>query len=158
MPTILFFLGHPDGRGARCETGGVLTDMADWLRQDMCTKCLTIAGAIGILSSVVDNVPLVAACMGMYPGGRRRNGWRRAPTRLSHRVFVAGRAVLAPADLLRRRGRQSADHRLGGRRRGDGTRKDQFRLVPQERISLLALSGYLAGIAVIWLEHVLIGL
>ena len=27
-----------------------------------------------------------------------------------------------------------------------------------KRISLLALSGYLAGIAVIWLEHVLIGL
>ena len=26
-----------------------------------------IVGSIGVLSSIVDNVPLVAACMGMYP-------------------------------------------------------------------------------------------
>ena len=27
-----------------------------------------VTGIIGVLSSIVDNVPLVAGCMGMYPG------------------------------------------------------------------------------------------
>ena len=38
---------------------------------------------------------------------------------------------------------RSADHRLGGRRRGDGTRKDQFRLVPQTHLAAgpVRLSG-----------------
>ena len=65
MPTILFFLGILMAVGA-LQTGGVLTDMADWLDKNV-HEVFTIAGAIGILSSVVDNVPLVAACMGMYP-------------------------------------------------------------------------------------------
>ena len=65
MPTILFFLGILMAVGA-LQTGGVLTDMADWLDKNV-HEVFTIAGAIGILSSVVDNVPLVAASMGMYP-------------------------------------------------------------------------------------------
>ena len=65
MPTILFFLGILMAVGA-LQTGGVLTDMADWLNRNI-HEAFTIAGAIGLLSSVVDNVPLVAACMGMYP-------------------------------------------------------------------------------------------
>ena len=83
MPTILFFLGILMAVGA-LQTGGVLTDMADWLDKNV-HEVFTIAGAIGILSSVVDNVPLVAACMGItrWPTSQRL---RRAPTRLSHRV------------------------------------------------------------------------
>ena len=138
MPTILFFLGILMAVGA-LQTGGVLTDMADWLDKNV-HEVFTIAGAIGILSSVVDNVPLVAACMGMYPVADVATAAASADPAFAQ-SFVA--AVLAPADLLRRRGRQSADHRLGGRRRGDGTRKDQFRLVPQTHLAAgpVRLSG-----------------
>ena len=65
MPTILFFLGILMAVGA-LQTGGVLTDICSCLYKTV-HEAFTIAGAIGILSSVVDNVPLVAACMGMYP-------------------------------------------------------------------------------------------
>lgn len=41
-----------------------------------------------------------------------------------------GRYLLAPADFLRRRGRQPADYRIGRRSSGDGTGKDRIRLVP----------------------------
>ena len=150
MPTILFFLGILMAVGA-LQTGGVLTDMADWLDKNV-HEVFTIAGAIGIPRrwSTTCRWWWPAWACTRWPTSQRL---RRAPTRLSHRVSWQT-AVLAPADLLRRRGRQSADHRLGGRRRGDGTRKDQFRLVPQTH-RCWPLSGYLAGIAVIWLEHVL---
>ena len=126
MPTILFFLGILMAVGA-LQTGGVLTDMADWLDKNV-HEVFTIAGAIGILSSVVDNVPLVAACMGMYPVADVATAAASADPAFAQ-SFVA--------DGL------SADHRLGGRRRGDGTRKDQFRLVPQTHLAAgpVRLSG-----------------
>lgn len=65
MPTILFFLGILMSVGA-LQSAGVLTDMASWLNREV-HEVFTIAGVIGLLSSIVDNVPLVAACMGMYP-------------------------------------------------------------------------------------------
>ncbi len=65
MPTILFFLGILMSVAA-LQSAGVLTNMADWLDKQV-HEVFAIAGAIGVLSSVVDNVPLVAACMGMYP-------------------------------------------------------------------------------------------
>ena len=65
MPTILFFLGILMAVSA-LQTAGILTDMAHWLDREV-HEVFTIAGTIGVLSSVVDNVPLVAACMGMYP-------------------------------------------------------------------------------------------
>ena len=40
--------------------------MADWLDKER-TRGAHHRRATGLLSSVVDNVPLVAACMGMYP-------------------------------------------------------------------------------------------
>ena len=65
MPTILFFLGILMSVAA-LQTAGVLTDVANWLDKQV-HEVFTIAGVIGVLSSVIDNVPLVAACMGMYP-------------------------------------------------------------------------------------------
>lgn len=65
MPTILFFLGILMAVAA-LQSAGVLTDTANWLDRQV-HEVFTIAGVIGILSSVIDNVPLVAACMGMYP-------------------------------------------------------------------------------------------
>ncbi len=40
--------------------------MATWLNDNL-HEPYTINGIIGVLSSIVDNVPLVAACMNMYP-------------------------------------------------------------------------------------------
>lgn len=65
MPTILFFLGILMSVAA-LESAGVLTDVANWLDKQV-HEAFIVAGSIGILSSVIDNVPLVAACMGMFP-------------------------------------------------------------------------------------------
>ena len=66
MPTILFFLGIL--MAVAClETTGVLTMLGKALEQGANGNHYLITGIIGVLSSIVDNVPLVAACMGMYP-------------------------------------------------------------------------------------------
>jgi Na+/H+ antiporter NhaD/arsenite permease-like protein len=44
---------------------GILSDIANWLTIHIANNTLIVM-AIGLLSSVVDNVPLVAAAMGMY--------------------------------------------------------------------------------------------
>ena len=45
----------------------VLTAMGGWLNEVSSGNHYLVTGVIGVLSSIVDNVPLVAACMGMYP-------------------------------------------------------------------------------------------
>lgn len=64
-PSILFFLGILLSVDALQSTG-ILTHVAQWLDRTVGNKS-AIAGIIGIASSIVDNVPLVAATMGMYP-------------------------------------------------------------------------------------------
>ena len=46
---------------------GVLTQMGRGLDIVFDGNHYLITGIIGVLSSIVDNVPLVAGCMGMYP-------------------------------------------------------------------------------------------
>ncbi|MBQ7461741.1 MAG: sodium:proton antiporter NhaD [Bacteroidaceae bacterium] len=65
MSTILFFLGILFAVGAVGETGA-LTWLGQWLGQVFHDDVYVINSIIGILSSVVDNVPLVASAMGMY--------------------------------------------------------------------------------------------
>lgn len=65
METILFFLGILMSVGVLSEVG-VLSNLGTWLSEHVKSDYLQ-TGLIGILSSVVDNVPLVAACMKMYP-------------------------------------------------------------------------------------------
>lgn len=66
MSTILFFLGIL--MAVAClETIGVLTMLGDGLNTAFNGNYYIITGIIGVLSSIVDNVPLVAGCMGMYP-------------------------------------------------------------------------------------------
>ena len=126
------------------------------LQRDYAEIRAPIAGVIGVLSSVIDNVPLVAACMGMYP-------------------VMDAAAVAASADpaymqsfvqdglfwhLLTYCAGVGGSLLIIGSAAGVvamGLEKINFGWY-LKRISLLALSGYLAGIAVIWLEHVLIGL
>lgn len=65
MPSVLFFLGILVAV-AGLQQAGHLTLMAQGLDSALGDVYL-INGAIGVLSSIVDNVPLVAAAMGMYP-------------------------------------------------------------------------------------------
>lgn len=63
--SILFFLGILVAV-AGLETAGHLTMLAGWLDSTL-GNILAVNTAIGLLSAIVDNVPLVAAAQGMYP-------------------------------------------------------------------------------------------
>lgn len=65
MSTILFFLGILMSVGA-LKTSGVLTDIGTFLETSI-NQPLGVAFVIGVMSSFVDNVALVAATQGMYP-------------------------------------------------------------------------------------------
>ena len=65
MSTILFFLGIL--MAVLClKQVGVLNAMGDGLNTAFSGNPYLITSIIGVLSSIVDNVPLVAACMNMY--------------------------------------------------------------------------------------------
>lgn len=66
MSTILFFLGILMAVSCLAEVG-VLAAMGDGLNTIFDGNHYLVTGIIGVLSSIVDNVPLVAGCMGMYP-------------------------------------------------------------------------------------------
>lgn len=65
VPTVLFFLGILSAVAA-LQSAGHLFLLADYLN-DKLGNIFLIDLAIGVLSSIVDNVPLVAGAMGMYP-------------------------------------------------------------------------------------------
>ena len=66
MTTILFFLGILM-TVATLQEIGTLTAFGEWLNEVTGANHYAITGVIGAASSIVDNVPLVAGCMGMYP-------------------------------------------------------------------------------------------
>ena len=66
MSTILFFLGILMAVSCLAEVG-VLTALGGGLNDVFNGNHYMVTGIIGVLSSIVDNVPLVAGCMGMYP-------------------------------------------------------------------------------------------
>ena len=66
MSTILFFLGILMAVACLSEVG-VLAAMGRGLNVAFDGNHYLVTGIIGVLSSIVDNVPLVAGCMGMYP-------------------------------------------------------------------------------------------
>ena len=66
LSTIMFFLGIL--MAVSClEHVGVLTALGVWLNDVSGGNHYLVTGIIGVLSSIVDNVPLVAGAMGMYP-------------------------------------------------------------------------------------------
>ena len=64
LSTIMFFLGILMAVAVLSEIG-ILTSIGKWLDETIGNDYL-VTGAIGILSSIVDNVPLVAGAMKMY--------------------------------------------------------------------------------------------
>ena len=66
LSTIMFFLGILMAVAVLQEIG-VLTRLGEGLNEAFNGNHYLVTGIIGVLSSIVDNVPLVAGCMGMYP-------------------------------------------------------------------------------------------
>jgi Na+/H+ antiporter NhaD/arsenite permease-like protein len=64
MSTILFFLGILLCVGS-LQCAGILASMSEWLDSVVSSQAVVVT-IIGIVSSIVDNVPLVAAAQGMY--------------------------------------------------------------------------------------------
>ena len=65
LSTILFFLGILTAVSALGEIG-ILRDAGKFLDRSFDGNPYYVTGVIGLFSAVVDNVPLVASCMGMY--------------------------------------------------------------------------------------------
>ncbi|NDY71739.1 sodium:proton antiporter [Desulfobacter hydrogenophilus] len=64
MPSILFFIGILLAVST-LEDSHILPSLAAWLNQAIGEQSIIVA-VIGVISSIIDNVPLVAASMGMY--------------------------------------------------------------------------------------------
>ena len=137
MSTILFFLGIL--MAVAClETIGVLTALGKGLDVAFAGNHYLVTGIIGVLSSIVDNVPLVAGCMGMYPvqavGDMAVDGifWQL----LAYCAGVGGSMLIigSAAGVVVM-----------------GLEKITFGWY-LKRITWIALVGYLAGILWYWLE------
>ena len=137
MGTILFFLGIL--MAVAClETIGVLEMLGEGLNVAFDGNHYLVTGIIGVLSSIVDNVPLVAGCMGMYPvtptGDMAVDGifWQL----LAYCAGVGGSMLIigSAAGVVVM-----------------GLEKITFGWYLRN-ISWIVLVGYLAGIAVYWVE------
>lgn len=151
MSTILFFLGILLAVGA-LQQANILSLLATWLDTTF-HEVYLINGIIGILSSIIDNVPLVAACMNMYPVATPELVATAAdPAYLS--LFVEDGLFW---HLLTFCAGVGGSILIIGSAAGVvamGIEKIEF-LWYVKRISWMALLGYLAGIACIWLTELI---
>lgn len=137
-PSILFFLGILLSIAALQATG-VLTSLAASMNSSIGNiKVITVL--TGLLSAVVDNVPLVAAAQGMY-------GLEQYPTGHFFWEFLAYCAGTGGSILVIGSAAGVA---------AMGLEKIEF-FWYMKRIGWLALLGYLAGAAVFLLQHFLTG-
>lgn len=141
MSTILFFLGIL--MAVAClEEIGVLAALGTWLNDVSNGNYYAVTGIIGVLSSIVDNVPLVAGCIGMYPlapeGAMAMDGifWQL----LAYCAGVGGSILIigSAAGVVVM-----------------GLEKISFGWY-MKKISPAAFLGYLGGIAVYWLQTALL--
>lgn len=149
MPTILFFLGILMAVGV-LQSAGILTGMAQWFDKHL-HEPYAIAGLIGILSSVVDNVPLVAACMGMYPVADAATAAASADPAFMQGFVTDGLFW----HLLSYCAGVGGSLLIIGSAAGVvamGLEKIEFGWYLR-KISPLVLAGYLAGMLTIWLQH-----
>ncbi|OQP49357.1 sodium:proton antiporter [Niastella yeongjuensis] len=136
-PSILFFLGILISVAA-LQSVGALMNMATQLNEHIGNATI-IVSMIGVLSSIVDNVPLVAASMGMY-------GLDRYPTDHFFWHFLAYCAGTGGSLLVIGSAAGVA---------AMGIEKIEF-FWYMRKIAWLALLGYLAGIGVFLLQQAII--
>ena len=143
LSTIMFFLGIL--MAVSClEHVGVLTALGEWLNDVSGGNHYLVTGIIGVLSSIVDNVPLVAGAMGMYPvaptGDMAVDGifWQL----LAYCAGVGGSMLIigSAAGVVVM-----------------GLEKITFGWY-MKRITWIAFVGYIAGIFCYWIEKSIIGL
>lgn len=140
MATILFFLGILMAVGCLQEIGA-LKMMGEGLNTAFAGNNYLITGIIGVLSSIVDNVPLVAGCLGMYSPEMRGEFvcdgmfWQL----LAYCAGVGGSMLIigSAAGVVVM-----------------GLEKISFGWY-MKNISWVVLVGYLAGIATYWVERLL---
>ncbi len=141
MPTIMFFLGILMAVGC-LQSIGVLTTFGEELNSCTNGNHYLVTGIIGVLSSIMDNVPLVAGCMNMYPaqpiGDFSVDGifWQL----LAYCAGVGGSILIigSAAGVVIM-----------------GLEKMTFGWY-MRKISWVAFLGYLAGIIYYWLEQTII--
>ena len=152
MPTILFFLGILMSV-AGLQTAGILGSVANFLDTEIHNE-FAITTIVGILSSIVDNVPLVAGCMGMYPIADADMIAACADPAYMQSFSQDGLFWL----LLTYCAGVGGSILIIGSAAGViamGLEKIDFAWY-FKNVTLLALLGYLAGVAVIYLEYLLI--
>jgi len=140
LSTIMFFLGILMAVAVLQEVG-VLTALGEGLNEAFSGNYYVINGIIGVLSSIVDNVPLVAGCMGMYPvapeGAMAIDGifWQL----LAYCAGVGGSMLIigSAAGVVVM-----------------GLEKITFGWY-MKKITWIALVGYLAGVLIYWAQRVL---
>ncbi len=142
-PSVMFFLGILLAVGA-LSSAGQLLDLAKYLEVAMEGNIYAINVIIGLLSSVVDNVPLVAGAMGMYEVAPFEAGIAY-PTDHPFWEFLAYCAGTGGSALIIGSAAGVAVM---------GILKINF-VWYIRKISLLALAGYFAGAIFYYLENTL---
>lgn len=136
-PSVLFFLGILLSVAA-LQVTGVLQNMAHWMDERIGSVEL-VTFTIGLLSSIVDNVPLVAAAQGMY-------GLQQFPTDHTFWLLLAYCAGTGGSALII--GSAAGVAAMGMEK------IDFFWYL--KKISWLALIGYVAGVGAFLLQQLLI--
>jgi Na+/H+ antiporter NhaD/arsenite permease-like protein len=151
MPTIFFFLGILSAVAA-LQSAGQLGIMATFL-DDKLGNIFLIDMAIGVLSSIVDNVPLVAGAMGMYPIEDAASIAALTDPAAIHYAEAFTQDGLFWEFLAYCAGTGGSILIIGSAAgvAAMGMEKIDF-IWYMKKISLLALVGYLAGAAVYYLQ------
>lgn len=138
VPTIFFFLGILTAVAA-LQSAGHLDLLAQTLK-DWGLGVYPVAIIIGILSSIVDNVPLVAASMGMYPIQPTHVQFMQDGVFWELIAYTAGTGgsilIIGSAAGVAAMGLEKIDF-----------------IWYMKKISLLALLGYFAGAGVYYLQE-----
>ena len=151
---------------AGLQSAGILGSAANFLDKNV-HDVFAITTVVGILSSIIDNVPLVAACMGMYPVV--------TPDSIAAVASAAGEAmasgVISDPEYMMAFAQDGLFWLLltycagvGGSIRIIGSAAGVIAMGLEKidfgwyfkHISILALLGYLAGILIIYLESLLL--
>lgn len=138
VPTIFFFLGILTAVGALA-SAGILKEFSTWLDAVTDKNIYVINLTIGVLSSIVDNVPLVAGAMGMYEISADPLSVYAIDGKFWEMLaYCAGTGgsvlIIGSAAGVAAMGLEKIDF-----------------MWYVKRMSLLALSGYFAGALVFWL-------
>ena len=141
-PTIFFFLGILTAVGA-LGAAGQLSKLSEWLRDVTGGNIYVIDTVIGVLSSIIDNVPLVAASMKMYVIDPSVLDFAVDGTFWHMLAYCAGTGgsilIIGSAAGVAAMGLEKIDF-----------------IWYLKHISWLALVGYLAGAFCIYLEHIVL--